>query len=213
MQNLKICFEGPSAIGKSSLAQLFCSTHHVVKEVNELFPHPTSTDKFWYLERQVERYQIACASTQPVIFDGDPFQPLWYNWIFPPPKDSVEMSELHAFYRQKIKQDEIAFPDLYLIFTIETSTLIERKENDRTRRRRNFEKHLRFIEPQKRFFQYLKDYTELNIHFINLEDLQTTYHLVLSIAMQSKHRSIDQLSNYEAITNWLTNTSPQLPKK
>ena len=213
MQNLRICFEGPSAVGKSSLAQLFSSTYNVKKEVNELFPHPTNMDKFWYLERQVERYQIACASTQPVIFDGDPFQPLWYNWIFPPPKDSVEMSELHTFYHQKIKQDEIAFPDLYIIFTINTSTLIERKVNDTTRRRRNFEKHLRFIEPQKRFFQYLKDYTGLNIHFINLEDLQTTYHLVSSIAMQTKHRSIDQLSNYEAITSWLTNTSPRLPKK
>ena len=58
---------------------------YVVPEVNMLFPRPQPESENWYLDRQVCRWEIGMRQEENysrVIFDGDIFQPLWFNWIF-----------------------------------------------------------------------------------------------------------------------------------
>lgn len=68
-----ICVERPSAVGKSSIARWL--VEHV--------------ERMWNYERQIERVQIGRAQNPDwlVILDGDPFQPVWYNRLYPAVND------------------------------------------------------------------------------------------------------------------------------
>ena len=46
---------------------------------------------------------------------------------------------------------------------------------------KHFEKHLQFIEPQKRYFQYLKEETELSIAFVRSESLTAIQNKITSL--------------------------------
>jgi hypothetical protein len=75
-----VYFEGPSAVGKTTSAQVLRASNgiEVVPDVAALFERPSDESADWYLERQVERWQLALQSSvdRDVVLDGDPFQPL-----------------------------------------------------------------------------------------------------------------------------------------
>ena len=152
-----LCFEGPSAVGKSTTARAMDAS--VVPEANLLFRRPATEAPTWYLDRQVDRWALATNATPGlVVLDGDPLQPLWYNWAF----DYVgwqSLDELDAFYRPRIARGEIGFPDLYVLFQASDETLRTRKEGDPHARRRSFEAHLRFVRPQRRYFEAMQDFS------------------------------------------------------
>ena len=186
-----ICFEGASAVGKTTTARALADTRgaFVVPEVNQLFTRPANESPEWYFERQVERWQIAqkkSGSHNLVIFDGDPFQPLWYNWAY----DYVlwqKLDFMERFYRTAMQNKTIAFPELYFIFSTDEQELRKRRAGDAMRQRRHFETHLKMIEPQRRYFQAMHersparvlfleaDSVESNIEFVcrNIEELET----------------------------------------
>src|SRR6478672_3931658 len=152
-----ICLEGASAVGKTTTCQALAEQldAYRVPEVNLLFERPHPEPIFWYFERQVERWAIAQEKLKNhdlVIFDGDPFQPLWYNWAFNF-VDWQPLDVLRGFYRQQLLEDKISFPDGYFLLTTQETQLRQQKENDLTRSRSAFEKHLQIIEPQQRYFQ------------------------------------------------------------
>ena len=99
-----ICFEGPSGIGKTTMGKLLSATYNIVPEVNLLFQRPTNESKYWYHERQVERYSLCKQATKPSILDGDIFQPIWYNWVFNYPPEFLNKEEIHKFYRAKLSE-------------------------------------------------------------------------------------------------------------
>lgn len=70
-----ICFEGPSGIGKTTLAELLSNNYEIVPEVNLLFERPQNESEYWYHERELERYDRCLGSDKPSILDGDVFQP------------------------------------------------------------------------------------------------------------------------------------------
>jgi thymidylate kinase len=156
-----VCLEGPSAVGKTTAARTLAQAGKAIAigEVNAIFSRPQRAPDTWYLERQVDRWQRALEAerTSPlVILDGDPFQPLWYNWIYP--EDGLSsLSELEDFYRPRIVSGELGFPDGYVILSASREELEKRRASDRTRSRRHFEKHLRLIEPQQRYFRALAE--------------------------------------------------------
>jgi hypothetical protein len=87
-----------------------------------------------------------------VILDGDPFQPLWYCWAY----DFVGWHNLiymEQFYQPRVQNEMIGFPDLYVVFSASEGELRKRKASDSNRKRRGFEKHLKMIEPQHRYFE------------------------------------------------------------
>ncbi|HEX8454780.1 MAG TPA: AAA family ATPase [Longimicrobium sp.] len=110
-----VCLEGPSAVGKTTAASALAAAGAcVVPEVNELFSRPAAEAPDWYLERQVERWTMAARAPGLAILDGDPFQPLWYNWSYG--FDGWQpLDELAAFHRPRILRGDINFPDQYVI--------------------------------------------------------------------------------------------------
>ncbi|OJJ18225.1 hypothetical protein BKI52_25725 [marine bacterium AO1-C] len=197
-----ICFEGASAVGKTTLSRSLSAQFDIIAEANQLFTRTGQEERMWYFHKQVERYQMACQSTLPVILDCDVFQPLWYNWIYDYPKEFPSRVETHQFYREQVEQGQIAFPDLYIIFYTTNKQLRQRKQKDATRTRRNFEKHLQLIEPQKRYFQYLKS-IGIAVEFIDYQDFDTTKTRVSNIIASQEASIRTPLEDFQKITAWL----------
>ena len=154
-----ICLEGASAVGKSTTCQ-YLADHcgfSRIPEVNELFERPVTPASNWYLCRQVERWQMAetvSAAGGQAVLDGDPFQPLWYNWIFNE-LDLQPVEDVIEFYRSAIQAEDIRFPDRYFLLTAPEEVLRVRTQNDKSRSRRNFDMHLRLIRPQINYFKQM----------------------------------------------------------
>jgi len=198
-----ICFEGPSGIGKTTLANGLSDDFHIVPEVNLLFERKGNESEYWYNERQVDRYQLCRRSVKPSILDGDIFQPIWYNWACGYPDNFLSRSKTHAFYRNQLERGQMAFPDLYFIFQADVEELIRRKEGDATRTRRNFAKHLTIISPLQSFWNFLDQETELQIHFIDYQEVETTQKEVLTCIDDHTPKAIDQLKLMKQIEAWL----------
>lgn len=149
-----ICLEGPNAVGKTTVACALAAADDafVVPAVNVLFERPPDEPPAWYFERQVDRWLAgtnAARTNELVILDGDPFQPLWYNWAYDF-SGWQPLEFLVSFYRPRVAKQELSFPDHYVILEANEATLRARKGIDRSRLRRGFDTHLRFIEPQRR---------------------------------------------------------------
>ena len=203
MEHPVICFEGPSGIGKTTMSNALSADYNIVPEVNLLFDRTGEEPKQWYLERQVERYGICKAANAPSILDGDIFQPIWYNWVCNYPQAFLSKSETHSFYRDRLAEGTIKFPDLYIIFHVDEKELWIRKENDTTRRRRNFEKHLKIIEPLKEYYRFLDQETDIEMKFIHYTDLDKAKNEVLSAIENVSCSNIDGVRAFDQIEDWI----------
>lgn len=177
-----ICFEGASAVGKTTTARAFRSRvgAFVVPEVHELYVRPKDEPAEWYFERQAERWRMAqeqSGSGQLVVLDGDPFQPLWYNWAYNFEKWQ-DLDFMERFYRPRVQNGTMRFPDLYVIFSASETELRERRELDASRRRRGFETHLRMIEPQRRYFSAMQAIAQHRVLFMEAIAIETNVELV-----------------------------------
>jgi thymidylate kinase len=177
-----VCFEGPSAVGKTTMAHLLAHTLGavVIPEVAMLFSRPVDPSPTWYFERQVERWQQAMTKGQSadlVILDGDPFQPFWYNWAYHY-VGWEELDTLVAFYESQIRKGTLSFPDRYLLFTANERALRERRATDTTRQRRGFEYHLGFIQPQQTYFAALQMEQPDRVRTITSTDGEATLRLI-----------------------------------
>lgn len=151
-----ICIEGASAVGKSTVCRVLEKEFGFTRipEVNELYPRSSDESPIWYFERQLDRWKMACDVSSiggSAILDGDPFQPIWYNWIFSD-IGLQPIPEVIKFYHDKVSSRVIRFPDKYYLLTTSELELRRRRESDRNRSRKNFEMHLRLIEPQMAYF-------------------------------------------------------------
>lgn len=83
-----IYLEGPLATGKSTVAVHIAGRFDgsCIEEVNKLFSRPADEARTWYYERQVDRMgqaRTAESDGHLAVLAGDPYQPIWFNWIFP----------------------------------------------------------------------------------------------------------------------------------
>ncbi len=152
-----IAIEGASAVGKSTVCRILEAEFGFsrIPEVNELFSRGVNPTSSWYFERQLERWQMACAVSKAggrAVLDGDPLQPVWYNWIFTE-AGLQPISAVIEFYKQQFRSGRMQFPEKYYLLTATESELHRRKAADTTRTRRNFVSHLRLIKPQVAYFQ------------------------------------------------------------
>ena len=202
-----LCFEGPSAVGKTTMASQLSADHLVIPEVNLLFKREKEASRFWYYEKQVERCQLAKQARQNAILDGDIFQPLWYNWIYGFPTEFPSLSETRDFYLQNIKAGKIIFPDLYIIFQADPETLQQRKQKDQTRQRRNFEKHLQMILPQKRYFEFVKENTGICVEFIEHIQIEQSREIILNRVRTVRQQThYDDEYHFKTILDWIART-------
>jgi len=158
---LVVCVEGPSAVGKTTLAAALareCGAA-VVPELNASGAPPPGRSAAWFVERHAEQWRLArgLASGAPfAVLDGDPFKGLWYNWVYA--GDGWEDADVVApLYRAHIEGGTLAFPDLYVALTATDDELRERRAADPTRTRRNFGKHLALAAPLRRYFEALRE--------------------------------------------------------
>lgn len=154
-----LCLEGPSAVGKTSLAAALAreAGAAVVPELDAAEAPPVPASAVWFADRHAEQWQrvLARAATAPlVVLDGDPLKGLWYNWVYAaegwPGEDVVA-----PLSRARIAAGVLGAPDLYVVLGATEAQLRERRASDPTRTRRNFEAHLRLVEPQRRYFSAL----------------------------------------------------------
>jgi deoxyadenosine/deoxycytidine kinase len=206
-----ICLEGASSIGKTTTCRQLTEqvNTYVVPEVNFLFQRPNPEPENWYLDRQVERWTIAQEKQKSydiVLLDGDMFQPIWYNWIY---KDQLPQSLpfLKTFYINKMKQGRIGFPDAYIHLSIHTQELRKRKENDLTRKRGNFEKHLRLIEPLQQYFHTMNTLSPNLVHFVDAVSVGKNIKHILDICSSLKNNRQDDnpVALLEDLVSWLIN--------
>lgn len=155
-----VCLEGTSAVGKSTTCKVFAEINnaYVVEETHFLFG-PTNLTGIelvnWHLECQIKRWQIALEKSREyefVLLDGDIFK-LWYDWVYGYDEKMFEYES--NYFRQKIISNEISFPHCYVVLWSDEAELRKRKESDKTRRRGGFEKHLKLVEPQIKYFNAL----------------------------------------------------------
>lgn len=177
-----ICLEGASAVGKSTTCR-YLDAHYgfrIIPEVNELFSRPSKESPQWYFEKQVERWalakEVSCGG-EIAVLDGDPFQPLWYNWIYSD-LGFQPVEEVFKFYSEALKGGRIKFPNQYFILTAPDELLKVRKESDSTRSRRNFELHLRLIKPQIEYFAHMNEAQSGIIEFINADKTESVAHFI-----------------------------------
>jgi deoxyadenosine/deoxycytidine kinase len=190
-----ICFEGPSAIGKTTLCQTFAQDYNIIPEANVLFP----TDPSKYLQYQLQRYALAAHAGKPSILDGDIFQPLWYNWTY---KDT-NLEAIFRFYRTSISLSQIRFPHCYILFYTDLEELKRRKEHDTTRQRRNFDKHLALIKSQQEYFTFINEHTNIPVAFILYTTVEETRQRVVAYLATLKRPGRDDESILPTISTLL----------
>ena len=201
-----VCFEGPSAVGKTTTARAFGTSRsaEVIPEVAYLFERPADEPATWYFERQVDRWRLALRhSTEgDVVLDGDPFQPLWYNWAYD--FDGWHsLEQLKSFYRPRVARNELAFPDLYVLFTASLDALRQRKLNDPERNRRNFEHHLRLVEPQQRYFAALEQLAPGLVMIASSTSIDENVSAVGRALRSPRAQRPDGLALFDGLVSWL----------
>ncbi|WKA54989.1 AAA family ATPase [Planococcus shixiaomingii] len=202
-----ICLEGASGVGKSTTSRELIKRWdaYIVPEVNELFKRPPVMPENWYFERQVERWEIAQEKSHKyewVVLDGDVFQPLWYNWSYNFEVFGQSLEKICDFYRAHLESGTVAFPDHYFLLCVGVAELRKRKENDATRRRENFEKHLKIIEPQKRYFQEMDRRATGYVNFIEAAEVQKNVERIVAANAASLDRQ-NSLDLFDGMTDWL----------
>jgi deoxyadenosine/deoxycytidine kinase len=169
-----VCLEGASAVGKTTVSKLLEKEFGYVRiaEVNELFERSINESSTWYFERQIDRWKLAREVSRKggvAVLDGDPFQPVWYNWIFA--NDGLQpLNKVFDFYQCRVQSGDIEFPNKYIVLKTPRSELSARKESDPTRSRRNFDKHLKLIEPQFEYFKAMCSISLNSVEFIESDN-------------------------------------------
>ncbi|TVX92659.1 AAA family ATPase [Paenibacillus agilis] len=208
-----ICIEGASSVGKSTTCKTFAARYnaYVVPETAFLFDKPQLEGKdlmLWLMERQVDRWKLAKEKSKEfeyVILDGDIFK-IWYDWVYG--FESMTLEETASYFREKLLNQEISFPDAYIVLWIEEEELRMRKHSDYTKTRRNFDKHLRLIEPQLKYFTYMSSIMPHSVGIYKANDVEDN---VQHIAKQSEMvygARKDEISIFEKMIDFYRNNTP-----
>jgi hypothetical protein len=207
-----VCLEGASAVGKTTTSKKLATYHnaYVVEEVNKLFGKRTPNDsvKEWYLEKQVQRWSIACneASNHDfVILDGDVLHALWYRWCFNFSGWNT-LDNIRDSYRSKLVAGHIGLPNKYIVLTIgDREELKRRKENDSVNIRKNFELHLDFIDPIMRYFKYMSTLRDNYVTFIEASTIQGNIEKVLQESLTTNNMTNEvELEIFDHMVDWIS---------
>jgi len=209
-----ICLEGTSAVGKSTTCKAFSSKHDafIVEETDFLFGK-TSLQGLdlvnWFLECQVKRWQIALDKSkqhQYVLLDGDIFK-LWYDWVYGSDEKTFEYQA--DYLREKLISNEISFPHCYVVLWADQAELRIRKELDKTRRRGGFEKHLKLVDPQIKYFAALDSYVPGYVGICKAETVGgNVFNIEQQILKSPGISPDDTIKFYDHAINFLKSTSP-----
>lgn len=131
-----VVVEGPSAAGKTTWCR---------RNASRWLPEPERGPIDQILRYQVERWHHAVAADaagELVVLDGDPFK-LYYSWAEwrTGALDESEWEATVETTRRQFIDEDYGIADLVLYSDPGEAELRRRKEADRTRSRRGFERH------------------------------------------------------------------------
>lgn len=204
-----VCLEGASAVGKTTACRALQERLGavIIPEVNVLYERPTPEPADWYLERQADRWgkaRQAAETNIAAVLDGDPFQPLWYNWSFDF-QQRQGLDHLKRFFRPLVAEGILSFPDRYYLLVISESKLRRRKEADTTRSRRNFESHLRLRDTQRRYFDAMASLSPDRVRVIEAETVQGTFDQIAQDVFTPADDAPKTLDLFDELVEWLGN--------
>lgn len=212
-----VCLEGTSAVGKSTTCKAFAEMYdtYVVQETHFLFGSTNLKGielVKWYHECQTKRWQIALEKSKEheyVLLDGDVFK-LWYDWAYGFDEKTLELFEYESdYFRRMILSNEISFPHCYVVLWNDEAELRKRKESDKTRKRGGFEKHLKLVEPQIKYFTALNTFEP---NFAGIYKAETIEGNILKIRHQTLHSpgvsSEKTIHLYDSMIDFLRTTNP-----
>ena len=143
-----IVVEGPSGAGKTT----WCRTHAAANALLEALPDrstvptdPKAAAQFW-VERNVARWQEVLtreARDGLVVVDTDPFK-LHYLWTLVKTghASDLDWTTHRDAARDAFASGRYALADVFLVSDVDDATLRARRDADRSRTRRNFERHV-----------------------------------------------------------------------
>ncbi|GIN72646.1 hypothetical protein J14TS2_31210 [Bacillus sp. J14TS2] len=110
------------------------------------------------------------------------------------------------FYRKKLLNHSIGFPDKYFVLYTDEVELRKRKNGDNKRRRSGFEMNLRMIEPQKCYFNALKSFNPDLVCFIASDDTETIVETINRTLPTEPCQHTFSVELFDFIINWLAST-------
>lgn len=166
-----VVVEGPSGAGKTT----WCRTHGRSYALLEELPdhatvpnEPEAQARFW-VERNVARWRQVMERERRdslVVVDTDPFK-LHYVWTLwrtgQVPQQEWELQR--DVSREAFSAGRYALADLYLVSDIDEATLRARREADKTRTRRGFERHVLLRESLLRWYRAIDDLEPGRVRF------------------------------------------------
>jgi hypothetical protein len=209
-----LVLEGPSAVGKTTLAGRLADVHALalIPELEPGAPPRDADAAAWFVGRHLARWRLAeeAAESRHVVVDGDPFKGLWYGWVYesmghPGPLVAA------AHYRAALLQGRVRFPDVCVVLGATADTLAHRRDMDLSRRRRNFELHLQLIGPQRRYFAAMNAVDPGRAVFLDASDPQRLFESAAALLGMSRTAAVDDITLFDAMLDWLRRAPPQSP--
>lgn len=109
---MKLCIEGPSAVGKTTLCNALESNigayileETIIRHIEGLSPFE---EAIYNLNQELDRWQIANDMSEKyryLVFDTDPLKSLWFNWSLGF-KECMDLFELDVFFHKALSSNK-----------------------------------------------------------------------------------------------------------
>ena len=207
-----ICLEGPSAVGKTSLAAALAreAGAAVIPELDASAAPPIAESAAWFVDAHAAQWQHAldvAARAPVVVIDGDPLKGLWFNWVFAE-HGWPGIDEQAPLHRAHIERGTLAFPELYVVLQATESQLRARRAGDPTRTRRNHEMHLRLAAPQRRYFEALQAADPPRVLLLDTSDQSALVDTVLAAVERLPGEPPDSMRLFDRMADWVATHAP-----
>jgi gluconate kinase len=207
-----ICLEGPSAVGKTTLAAALAreAGAAVIPELDAGAAPPISESAAWFVDAHAAQWQQAralAAQAPLVVMDCDPLKGLWFNWVFAE-HGWPGIAAQAPLHRAHIERGTLAFPELYVVLQATESQLRARRAGDPTRTRRNHEMHLRLATPQRRYFQALQAADPPRVLLLDTSEQSTLVETVLAAVERLPPHPPDSMRLFDHMADWVATHAP-----
>lgn len=209
---MRICIEGPSAVGKTTLCReleskvgAYVLDETIIKPIAGLSPFEEAR---FYLKEELNRWKVSEEMNREfpyVIFDTDPLKSLWFNWSLGY-ENCMSLQELDDFFQQAFSANRIGFCDLYMILNTSDAELHRRKTHDRLRERNEFHWVSCANSFRQRYYEYLSKLYPDNVMFIGSANLELTVNDVTNRIFSVEPPEINR-NAYNQIIGWLVKNS------
>jgi DNA polymerase III delta prime subunit len=207
-----ICLEGPSAVGKTTLAAAVAreAGAAMIPELDAGATPPIPESAAWFVDEHAAQWQHArelAAGAPLVVIDGDPFKGLWFNWVFAE-HGWPGIRKQAPLHRAHIERGTLAFPEMYVVLQATESQLRARRAGDPTRTRRNHETHLRLAAPQRRYFQALQAADPPRVLLLDTSDPSMLVDTVLAAVKRLPTHPPDSMRLFDCMADWVATHAP-----